>query len=63
MTSLRVRALIQRSDRRVIARIDFDDTGVFVNELRFVVAHPVDLVRDLLEVRLPNDNPHRFLAA
>ena len=48
---------------RVVARIDFDDARLFVDDLRFVIAHPVDLVRDLVEIRLPDRDADRFLAA
>ena len=48
---------------RVIPRIDLDDTAAFVNDLGFVIAHAVDLVRDLLEALLTNEHTHSFFTA
>ena len=42
-------------DCAVIARIDFGDVRGFVNNLRLVIAHFFNLVRDLVEVCLPDD--------
>ena len=54
---------VQLRDGRIVARIDFRNAGLLVNDLGLVVAHLVDLVRDLVEVRLPNNDAHHFLAA
>ena len=60
---LRRRVLIQLRDRGFVARIEFHDLRFLVNDLRLVIAHPVDLVRDLLEICLPNDDANQFFAA
>ena len=44
------RIFIQSCNRVVIAGIDFFNLRVFLNNLRFVVAHLVDLMRDLIEI-------------
>ena len=49
--------------RRFIARIDFDDPGFFVNDLRLIIAEPIELVRDLFEIRLANNDADQFFAA
>ncbi len=59
----RVHAIIERRNARVIARIDLNDRRVFVDDLRFVVAHPLDLVRDLVEAALADRHAHGLLAA
>src|SRR5262245_63335165 len=46
-----------------IARIHFPDARVFIDDLRLVIAHPVDLVRNFVEVRSSNDHPNQFCAA
>src|SRR6476659_6328541 len=56
-------ASIEGSNRGVVARIELDDARVFVNEFRLVIAHPIDLVRDLLEIGLPHRDANRFLSA
>ncbi len=57
-----VLTIVEGSNPRVIARIELDNAGGFVNEFWFVVTHSVDLVRDLLEIRPPDRDPHRLLA-
>ena len=53
---LRNRIFIQLRDSSFIARIDFFDLHVFIDDLRLVIAQFIDLVRDLIEIRLPNDD-------
>src|SRR5437763_4935919 len=50
-------------DSWVIAWIDRHYIRVFVNNLRLVISHSVDLVRDLVEVRPPDDYPNQFCSA
>jgi len=47
----------------VIARIKLNDVGVFKNDLWLVIAHLVNLVRDLFMLLTANDNAHKFIAA
>src|ERR1051325_304769 len=47
----------------ILPRIDRDDVRLLGNDLRFVVAHSVDLVRDLVEGRLPHHDPNQFVPA
>ena len=54
---------IQFGNRGIIAWIDFSYAGVFINDLRLVIAHLVYLVRDFVEVSSPNDYPNQFCAA
>src|SRR5206468_2488609 len=54
--------LVKCSDLRLVGRIDFQYRGIFVNHLRFVVAHAVNLVRDLFETRLSHQNTKQFFA-
>jgi len=37
------------------------ENGVLINDLRFVIAHLLNFVRDFVEICLPNDYPHQFL--
>src|SRR6266480_975431 len=60
---LRLAQRIYFLNRRVIAWIHFDEVRIFVNNLRLVVAHSVDLVRDLLVVFTWNDDANQFLTA
>ena len=60
---LRRRILIQAAECLLVSRIDFFNLRVLVNDLRLVIAHLVDLVRDLVEVRLPNDHTKQLFAA
>src|SRR5437762_14067753 len=46
----------------IVPWIDLDDLGVFINNLRLVIAHFVNLVRDLFEVRLPYHNANQFVS-
>src|SRR6266571_6967004 len=60
---LRFRASIQFCNRVGIAGIDLVDLRIFVNDLWLVVAHLVNLVRDLVEIFLSNDDANQFFAA
>src|SRR4029077_14425228 len=59
---LRAALRIQFGNRGLITRIDFLDAHVLVDNLWLVIAHLVNLVRDLVEVRLPDDYPNQFCA-
>src|ERR1700720_945137 len=54
--------LIQSRNRILIGRVDLLDLRVFVNDLRLVIAHLVDLVRDLIKIFSPNDDANQLLA-
>src|SRR3954470_24378180 len=60
---LRALTIIKLCDRLVVAWINLDDAALLENDLGFVIAHAIDLVRDLLEVRLPHKDTHRLFAA
>src|SRR5438093_9761417 len=57
------RTLIQSLECLLVSRIDLCNLGVLVNDLRFVITHLIDLVRDLIEVRLVDHDSNQFLAA
>ena len=59
---LRLGLLIQSRNCILVAGIDLLDLRVFVNDLRLVVAHLVDLVRDFVEVFASNDDANQFFA-
>src|ERR1051325_10970644 len=46
----------------VIARIEGHNLSVLINDFRLVIAHLVDLVRDLVEVLAPDDYTNQFFA-
>src|SRR6266540_877545 len=50
-------------NRIFIARIDLDHVRILIDDFRLVVSHSVDLVRDLVEICLPDDYPNQFCAA
>ena len=50
-------------NRRVIARIEFDNVRLFVNDLRLVIAHLVDLMGDFFVARLRNHHPDQLFTA
>src|SRR6266446_839721 len=58
----RFRASIQFRNRVGIAGIDLLDLRILVHDLRLVIAHLVDLVRDLVEIFLPNNDANQFFA-
>src|SRR6266545_8078906 len=60
---LRALRRVQFANRDIIAWIDVGNAGVFINNFRLVIAHLVYLVRDFVEVGLPNDYPNQFCAA
>ena len=60
---LRLCRIVHVRNGFVIARIKLDDVGVFKNDLRLVIAHLVDLVRDFFMLLFANDNAHEFVAA
>src|SRR5438270_9663175 len=49
--------------RILIARIDLLNMRVLVNDLRSVIAEPIELMRDLVEVLPPNNYSNQFFAA
>src|SRR4051794_38545395 len=60
---LRALTIIKLCDRLVVAWINLDDVALLENDLGFVIAHAINLVRDLFEIRLPHENPHRLFTA
>ena len=60
---LRTLLRVEFRNHLIIPGIDRDDVCILVNNFWFVIAHSVDLVRDLVEVRLPHDNPNQFVSA
>src|SRR5207302_10480022 len=60
---LRLEVLIQLRQCVFIAWIDFRDARVFINDLRLVIPHSIDLVGHLVEAGLPNDHAHQFFTA
>ena len=60
---LRTLLRVEFRNRLIIPGIDRDDVRVLVNNLGFVIAHSVDLVRDLVEVRLPHHDANQFVSA
>ena len=54
---------VQRGDGFSIARIDFLDTGVLDDELRFVVAHAGNFVGDFLKVIAAHGHTEQFFAS
>src|SRR6267143_3942049 len=59
---LRAVLRIQFGNRGLITWIDFGNAGVLIDNLRFVIAHLLDLVGDLVEVCLPDDYANQFCA-
>ena len=59
----RPRGIVHARDGFVVSRINLNHTGVFKNNLRLVIAHPLDLVRDFFMLLFANDNPHQFVTA
>ena len=49
--------------RDVVAWIDFLNLGILINNFRFVIAHSVDLVCDLVEGRLAHHDADQFSPA
>ena len=47
--------MIDSRNRRLIARIDFDDARLLVDDLRLVIAHLVDLAWKLDEAKNVDD--------
>src|SRR5437764_12574082 len=60
---LRAVLRIQFGNRGLITWIDFGNAGVLIDNLRFVIAHLLDLVGDLVEVCPAHDDANQFLAA
>jgi hypothetical protein len=60
---LRTLLRVEFRNRLVIPGIDRDDVCILVNNFGFVVAHSVDLVRDLVEVRLRHHDANQFVSA
>ena len=60
---LRLGRIVHPPDGFVIARINLSHPGVFKNDLRLVITHPLDLVRDFFMLLFADDNPHQFVAA
>ena len=60
---LRTLLRVEFRNRLIIPGIDRDDVCILVNNLRFVIAHSVDLMRDLVEVRLPHHDANQFVSA
>src|SRR5579862_85475 len=56
-------ALVQQRDGAVVPGIDFLDPGVFVNDLRLVIAHAGKFVRDLVEGLPAHDDADGLLPA
>jgi len=69
VTNCELRSAFIFANRVLIAWIDFLDLRGLINNLRFVIAHSVDLVRDLVEVRLSyegreiNSSPPSFTSS
>ncbi len=59
----RFRTCVQPGNCDVISRINFFNLRILVHNLRLVIAHLVDLVRDLIEVRPADHDSNQFLAA
>src|SRR5437016_11330080 len=59
---LRAVLRIQFGNRGLITWIDFGNAGVLIDNLRFVIAHLLDLVGDLVEVCLSDDYSNQFCA-
>src|SRR5437588_1706925 len=60
---LRLCYRIELRNRGFVTRIDFANVGVLINDLRFVIAEPIELVRDLVEILLPNNYSNQFFTA
>src|SRR4029453_14856113 len=60
---LRRRTLIYFRNHGFVARVELFNLRLLVNDLRFVIAHLVDLVSDLLEICSPDGYAEEFLAA
>ena len=60
---LRTLLRVEFRNRLIIPRIDRDDVCILINNFGFVIAHSVDLVRDLVEVRLPHHDANQFVSA
>ncbi len=58
-----VAAFVEQRDCGVIARINLGDLRLFINDLRLVIAHLRDLVRDHVELLLADQHPHQLVAA
>ena len=54
--------LIQSRDRGGVPRIDLLNLRVLINNLRFVIPHLVDLVRNFVVIRLRNHDADQFFA-
>src|SRR6266702_5231524 len=59
----RFRDCVQPGSRDLIPRINFFDLRILVYNLRLVITHLIDLVPDLLEIRLVDHDSNQFLAA
>src|SRR6266581_9678601 len=59
----RFRTCVQPDNRDLTSRINFFNLRILVHNLRLVIAHLVDLVRDLIEVRPADHDSNQFLAA
>ena len=60
---MRISFRIDLRNFELIPGIDFNDAGAFVNNLRLVITHSVDLMCDLVKVRLSDDDANQFCAA
>ena len=60
---LRLRRIVHACNGFIIAGIDFHYWGIFKNDLGLVIAHAVDLVRNLFTLRFANNNAHQLVTA
>ena len=63
MTSCGSGAALSAATACLVARIDFQRAGFLDDDLRLVIAQPVDLVRDLVRLSRADDDADQFLAA
>ena len=59
---LRAALRIQFGNCGLITRIDFHNAGVLIDNFRFIIAHLLDLMGDLVEVCLSDDYSNQFCA-
>ena len=59
----RGRLRVEPRESRLVARVDLHHAGLFIHQLGLVIAHALQLMRDLVEPGLPHEYAHRFLAA
>ena len=60
---MRLVGCVQLGDGALVARVHFDDAGFFAHEVGLEIAERFHLVRDLVELRLPDGDARDFLAA